>query len=105
MSEIVLEKIESSTKIGALLASGLVTILGLIVQKAFAGEPIQVELFWSLGFLILFFFGLQLMFYVRFYVEKSIFFREERLRSELQLAKMDVELRKMELEVKIRELD
>lgn len=101
---ITLEKIESSTKLGALLIAAFTSILSVVVFKAQAGDAISIELFWAMIMLFIVFFSLQLMYYIRFYLEKIVFFKEEKLKSDLQLAQLDKELQKMELEVKIREL-
>ena len=105
MTHIVLPKIESRTKIEALIGISITTLIGLMCQKIYMDLPIPVEIFWGVIVLGGFYFLLHLLTYLRFYLEKIVFLKEQRVQAEIKSQEINVELRKLEIQLEIKTLE
>ena len=105
MADAILIRIESWAKIAALIGTGITTLIGLMLQKIYLGEPIPVEIFWGIMSLGVFYFMLALLSYLRFYLEKIVFLKEQRVQAEIKNREIDIELRKLELQLEIKKLE
>ena len=79
MADIVIHQIENKTKVEVLIGIAIMSLVTLLGEKIFQNEPIPVELFWGLGLLFIAYIALVVMTYVRFYIEKMIFLKEQEL--------------------------
>lgn len=99
MTHIVIPKIESRAKIEALIGISITTLIGLMSQKIYMGLPIPIEIFWALGLLASFYFIMELLTYVKFYIEKMIFLKEQEVLSRIKILEVEVECRKLEHQI------
>jgi len=104
MTEIVINKIESRAKIEALIGLSITTLIGLMSQKIYLGLPIPPEIFWGVGLLGVFYFILELLTYVKFYVEKMIFLKEQETISKRKILEVEVECRRLEHQITLAQL-
>ena len=104
MTHIVLPKIESRTKIEALIGISITTLIGLMCQKIYMDLPIPVEIFWALALLGGFYFIMEFLTYVKFYIEKIIYLKEEETMSRIKILQLEVECRKLELQITLTKL-
>ena len=105
MADAVLIKIENWAKIAVLVGTAITTLIGLILQKIYLGEPIPVEIFWAIVLLATFYFLLHLLTYLRFYLEKIIFLKEMEVQAKITSREMDMGLRKLEIQLEIKTLE
>ena len=102
--EIVIPKIESRTKIEALIGLSITTLIGLMSQKIYLGLPIPVEIFWGLALLGTFYFTMEFLTYVKFYIEKMIFLKEQEALSRIKILEIEVEIRKIGTQITLAQL-
>ena len=103
--EIVIPKIESRTKIEALIGLSITTMIGLMSQKIYLDLPIPVEIFWALGLLGAFYFILEFLTYIKFYIEKIIFLQEQKQLSTIKILEVEVECRRLEHMITLKQLE
>ena len=105
MTEIVVHQIQNKTKVEALLGIGIMSLVTLLGEKIFQNEPIPVELFWGLGLLFVAYLSLMTLTYVRFYIEKMIYLKEQEVTSKIQVVTLDKEITKLGLLRDIKKLE
>ena len=103
--EIVIPKIESRTKIEALIGISITTLIGLMSQKIWVGDPIPIEIFWALGLLGAFYFILEFLTYIKFYIEKMIFLKEQEVITRNKILEVEVECRRLEHTITLKRLE
>jgi hypothetical protein len=103
-TDMVIEQIESRTKIEALIGLSITTLIGLMSQKIYLGLPIPIEIFWALGLLGTFYFILELLSYLRFYIQKMVFLKQQELLSKIKILEIEVECRKLEHQITLAQL-
>lgn len=99
ITHIIIPKIESRTKIEALIGLSITTLIGLMSQKIYLGLPIPVEIFWALGLLGAFYFIMEFLTYVKFYIEKMVYLKEQETMSRIKILEVEVECRKLEHQI------
>lgn len=105
MADAILIKIENWAKIAVLVGTAITTLIGLMLQKIYLGEPIPVEIFWAIVLLAIFYFLLHLLTYLRFYLEKMVFLKEQKVQAEIKNQEIEIELRKLEIQLEIKTLE
>ena len=105
MADIVINKIESRAKIEALIGTGIMTLIGLMSQKIWVGEPIPVEIFYGLVLLGAYYFILEAMSYLKFYVQKIVFIKEQETLSKIKVLELEVEIRKLGAELALAQVE
>ena len=105
MADIVIHQIENKTKIEVLIGLALMSLITLLGEKIYTGETIPIELFWGLAILLVAYVALILLTYVRFYIEKMVYFREQEVLAQIQTAILDKEIVKLGLVKEIKELE
>ena len=104
MADVVMIKIENWAKVAVLVGTAITTLIGLLVQKILINEPIPVEIFWGIALLGVFYFLLHLLTYLRFYLEKVVFLREQKTVSEIKILEVEVECRRLEHKITLAQL-
>ena len=104
MSDAILIKIENWAKVAVLVGTAITTLIGLLVQKILINEPIPVEIFWGIALLGVFYFLLHLLTYLRFYLEKTVFLKEQETISGIKILEVEVECRKLEHQITLAQL-
>ncbi len=105
MSDIILHQIENRTRVEALIGIALMSLITLLGEKIYTGEPIPIELFWGLGILLAAYVALILLTYIRFYIEKMIFFKEQEVMAKVQTVTLEKEIVRLGLVKEIKELE
>ena len=105
MSDAILIKIENWAKVAVLVGTAITTLIGLMLQKIYLGEPIPIEIFWAIVLLAVFYFLLHLLTYLRFYLEKIVFLKEQKVQAEIKNQEIEIELRKLEVQLEIKTLE
>ena len=105
MADAVLIKIENWAKIAVLVGTAITTLIGLMLQKIYLGDPIPVEIFWAIVLLAVFYFLLHLLTYLRFYLEKMVFLKEMQVQAEVKNREIETGLRKLEIQLEIKTLE
>ena len=105
MADALLIRIENWTKIAALIGTGITTLIGVMLQKIYLGEPIPIEIFWGILTLGAFYFMLALLTFLRFYLEKIVFLKEMKVQAEVKNQAIEIELRKLEVQLEIKTLE
>ena len=105
MADIIIHQIENKTKIEVLIGLALMSLITLLGEKIYTGEPIPIELFWGLGILLIAYVALILLTYVRFYIEKMVFFKEQEVLATVQTVTLDREIVKLGLVKDIKLLE
>lgn len=105
MADVVMIKIENWVKIAILVGTAITTLIGLLLQKIYLNEPIPQEIFWAIALLAVFYFLLHLLTYLRFYLEKIIFLKEQRVIAEIKNQELTIELRKLELQLELAQVE
>ena len=105
MADIILHQIENKTKIEVLIGIALMSLITLLGEKIYTGEPVPIELFWGLGILLVAYVTLILLTYVRFYIEKMVFLKEQEVMVKVQVVTLDKEITRLALVKDIKELE
>ena len=105
MSDAILIKIENWAKVAVLVGTAITTLIGLMLQKIWVGDPIPIEIFWAIVLLAVFYFLLHLLTYLRFYLEKIVFLKEQKVQAEIKNQEIEIELRKLEVQLEIKMLE
>ena len=105
MTDIVIHQIANRTRIEALIGLALMSLITLLGEKIYVGEPIPIELFWGLGILLTAYVTLVLLTYIRFYIEKMVFFKEQEVFAEVQTVTLDREITRLGLVKEIAEIE
>jgi hypothetical protein len=77
----------------------ITALIGLMSQKIYLDLPIPLEIFWALGLLGVFYFVLEFLTYVKFYIEKMIFLKEQETITRIKILEVEVECRRLELQL------
>ena len=105
MADAIIHQIENRTKVEALIGLALMTLITLLGEKIYSGEEIPLELFWGLGILLAAYVLMVLLTYLRFYIEKMVFFKEQEVMAGLQHITLEKEIRRLDLVKQIKELE
>lgn len=105
MADIIINQIENKTKIEVLIGLALMSLITLLAEKIYVGEAIPIELFWGLAILLVAYVALILLTYIRFYIEKMVFFKEQEVMVQVQTVTLDKEISRLGLVKEIRELE
>ncbi len=105
MGEIIIHQIQNRTKIEALIGLSITALIGLMSQKIYIGESIPVEIFWGLALLGVYYFVLELMSYVKFYIEKMVYLKEQSTISKMKTLEVEVECRRLEHMITLKRLE
>lgn len=105
MADVIIHQIENRTRIEALIGIALMSLITLLGEKIYTGEEIPLELFWGLGILLGAYVALTVLTYVRFYIEKMVFFKEQEVMATIQTATLDKEITRLGLVKEIKVLE
>jgi len=105
MTHIIIPKIESRAKIEALIGVSITALIGLMSQKIYLDLPIPVEIFWGLALLGAYYFVLELLTYVKFYIEKMVYLEEQEVLSKIKILEVEVECRRLEHMITLKQLE
>ena len=105
MADVIVHQIENRTKVEALIGLAIMSLITLLGEKIYTGEEVPIELFWGLAVLFAAYVSLMILSYVRFYIEKMIFFKEQEVMANLQLLTLEKEIEKLDLQRKIKVLE
>ena len=105
MADIIVHQIENKTKVEVLIGIAIMSLVTLLGEKIFQNEPIPIELFWGLGILFVAYVSLMVLTYVRFYIEKIIYLKEQEVLTKIQEATLDKEITKLGLMRDIKRLE
>ena len=105
MVESVIYQIENRTKVEALIGLAIMSLITLLGEKIYTGEPIPIELFWGLAVLFAAYVSLMILSYVRFYIEKMVYLKEQEVMNKIQLFTLDKEIVKLGLVKDIKALE
>ena len=92
---IIITQIENKTKVEALIGLAIMSLITLLGEKIYVGEPVPIELFWGLAILLGAYVALILLTYVKFYIQKMVFLKEEKTKAEIQMMTLDKEIQKL----------
>ena len=104
MADIIVHQIENKTKVEVLIGIAIMSLVTLLGEKIWQGEPIPVELFWGLGILFAAYVSLMVLTYVRFYIEKMIYLKEQEVGAMIQEKTLDKEITRLGLVKEIKVL-
>ena len=105
MADIIVHQIENKTKVEVLIGIAIMSLVTLLGEKIFQGEPIPIELFWGLGILFAAYVSLMVLTYVRFYIEKMIYLKEQEVGAIIQEKTLVKEIERLMLVKEIKELE
>ena len=105
MADIIVHQIENKTKVEVLIGIAIMSLVTLLGEKIFKSEAIPVELFWGLGILFAAYVSLMVLTYVRFYIEKMIYLKEQEVLALLQGKTLEMEITKLGLVRDIKTLE
>ncbi len=105
IADTVIHKIENLTKIEAILASIILTLVGLVAQKLYMGEPIPVELIFILALFLVLLIIFQLLYYLKFIVEKEMWLREQKVLADIQNSQLVLQIKKLSLDIELKKLE
>ena len=105
MAEIIVHQIANKTKIEVLIGLALMSLITLLGEKIYTGEPIPIELFWGLGILLVAYVALILLTYIRFYIEKMVFLKEQEVMVRVQVVTLDKEITRLGLVKEIADIE
>ena len=103
--DIVINQIENRAKIEALIGLSITALITLMSQKIYMGLPIPIEIFWGLLILGAFYFILELLSYVKFYIQKMVFLKEQETVSRIKVLEVEVEIRRLGEVIRLKELE
>ena len=64
-----------------------------------------MELFYALGIIGAFYFGIQLMYYLKFVIQKWMWLKEQKVLAEVQNSNLVLELKKLELQLELKKVE
>ena len=105
MADAIIHQIENRTKVEALIGLALMTLITLLGEKIYTGEVIPGELFWGLGILLAAYVLMVILTYVRFYIEKMVFLKEQEVMATIQNVTLNKEIKRLDLVKQIKELE
>lgn len=105
MADIIVHQIENKTKVEVLIGIAIMSLVTLLGEKIFQGEPIPIELFWGLGILFAAYVSLMVLTYVRFYIEKMIYLKEQEVGAIIQEKTLVKEIERLTLVKEIKVLE
>ena len=105
MAGIIIHQIENKTKIEVLIGLALMSLITLLGEKIYTGEPIPIELFWGLAILLAAYVTMILLTYVRFYLEKMVYLKEQEVMGQIQRYTLDKEIQRLGLVKEIKEIE
>ena len=105
MGEYIEKQIQNSAKIEATIGIGITTIITtFVIDSAVNGGSMPNWAMLVLGMLLATFFGIRILAYFRFVIEREMFMREKKADAEIQQAQLNSQIRKLEVQVKLKEL-
>jgi len=104
MADVVIHKIENLTKIEAIIGSIILTLVGLVAQRLYTGESIPMELITVLAIFIIVLIVFQLLYYLKFIVEKEMWLREQRVMTQNRNSEVVTQCKKLELDIQLARL-
>lgn len=105
MAGILIHQIENKTKVEALIGIAIMSLITLLGEKIYTGESIPIELFWGLALLLGAYIALVVLTYVKFYIQKMVFLKEEKTKAEIQQLTLDKEIQKLTIQRDIAVLE
>jgi len=100
------QQIENSVKIEATIGLGITTIITtFVIGGAVNGLTMPNWAMLVLFVLLATFFGVRILAYFRFVIEKEMFLREKKIDAEIQQTKLNGQIKKLEVELAIKELE
>ena len=106
MGEYAKEQIENSVKIEATIGLGITSIImSYVIQGAALGTVMPTWAILVLGVLLLTFFGVRILAYFRYIIEKEMSLRVKRLDAEIQNNRLVLELKKLDAQIKLKEME
>ena len=91
-ADAVITKIEGSARVEALIGTGVIALIGLMSEKIYTGAPIPIEIFWGIATLGAFYFGFQFIAYLKFYIEKMVYLKEQEVLTSLRIRELETQL-------------
>ena len=105
MADAVVHKIENLGKLEALLGTTIFALIGLLAQKIYEGGEIPMEIFLGIIILIVFIVVLQLLYYLKFMVEKWAYFKEQEMLTTMKTEEVVAECRKLDRMIELKKLE
>ena len=105
MADIIVHQIENKTKVEVLIGIAIMSLVTLLGEKIFQGEAIPIELFWGLGILFAAYVSLMVLTYVRFYIEKMIYLKEQEVGAMIQEKTLAKEIERLTLVKELKEME
>lgn len=106
MGEYVEKQIQNSAKIEATIGIGITTIITtFVIDAAVNGGAMPNWAILVLGLLLATFFGIRVLAYFRFVIEREMYMREKKVDAEIQQAQLTAQIRKLETQVRLKELE
>lgn len=79
--------------------------MSYVIQSAVTGTDMPTWAILVLGLLLLTFFAIRLLAYLRFVVEKEMFLREKKLDAEIQDRQLLLQIKKLEMEIELKKAE
>ena len=105
MADIIIHQIQNRTKVEVMIGLALMSLITLLGEKIWVGEPIPIEIFWGLGILLVSYIAMILLTYLRYYIEKMIYLKEQEVLANIQSQSLTKEIRKLELMKEIKDIE
>ena len=105
MADAIIHQIENRAKVEVMIGIALMSLITLLGEKIWTGAPIPIELFWGLGILLAAYVVMILLTYVKFYIVKMVFFKEQEVMATIQNLSLTKEIRKLELVKEIKMIE
>ena len=106
MGEYIEKQIQNSAKIEATIGIGITTIITtFVLDSAVNGGSMPNWAMLVLAMLLATFFGIRILAYFRFVIEREMFMREKKVDAEIQQTQLNGQIRKLEAQVKLKELE
>jgi hypothetical protein len=102
IADTVVHKIENMTKVEAVLGTVIVSLILLAANNILDGEPVVDGL---IDLLILFFIMIavfQLLYFLKFVIEKYMFLYEQKVHTENRVKELDVKCRELDLTIQLK---
>ena len=105
IADAVIHKIENSAKVEAFIGLAITTIMGLIIEGVVTEGVFDMSLVILLMIFIAVFFILQLMYYLRFIVEKWMYLKEQEQLTTMKTSEVEAECRKLDRQIELKRLE